>query len=103
MLDFESLLEDAIGRKPKKEGAAERKGERNITIRYKEDEPNKPIIGGVNKENYAEQALVLMYAAGKVLGYATGLDGEKLGDILVRGVTKGMLNLVMEDLFKCMD
>lgn len=90
MIDFESMLEDIV-----KEKAKERKpGEqREIVIRYATGRENEARVteGSTERNAKGEDQIAIMYALGKSIGEASGLDGEKLGKAILVAVTKIMM------------
>jgi len=92
MLDFNSTLNEVLGeRKPGEQ--------REVIIRYAKGRENEARVtmGTSGKNAEAEDAFALMYAVGKLLEKVTGLDGTRIGNSLVVGVTKGMMRMVLED------
>lgn len=107
---FEMLLRDLTAKESKqtttstqKNSLGSRIGEqREIVVRYAigREEEAKVYEGTPGKDGPKEDSYAMLYAAGKLIGNATGLDGKEIGDDLVKAATKSMVGNALNRLMK---
>lgn len=76
--------------------------QREVVIRYAvgREEQAKVYEGTQGKDGAKEDSFALLYAAAKLIGDATGLDGKEIGNDLVKAATKSMVGNVLSTLMK---
>lgn len=76
--------------------------QREIVVRYAvgREEEAKVYEGTPGKDGAKDDSYAMLYAAGKLIGDATGLDGKEIGDDLVKAATKSMVGNVLNRLMK---
>ncbi len=76
--------------------------QREVVIRYAvgREEQAKVYEGTPGKDGAKEDSFALLYAAGRLIGDATGLDGKEIGNDLVKAATKSMVGNVLSTLMK---
>ena len=76
--------------------------QREIVVRYAvgREEQAKVYEGTSGKDGAKEDGFALLYAAGRLIGDATGLNGKEIGDDLVKAATKSMIGNVLDILMK---
>ena len=94
---------EAHGNGAKYNSLGSRVGEqREVVIRYAvgREEQAKVYEGTPGKDGAKEDSFALLYAAGRLIGDATGLDGKEIGNDLVKAATKSMVGNVLSTLMK---
>lgn len=112
---FEMLLRDLTSKESKQTTTSTQKptakfnslgsriGEqREIVIRYAvgREEEAKVYEGTQGKDGAKEDSYAMLYAAGKLIGEVTGLDGKKIGEDLVKATAKSLVGNVLNTLMK---
>lgn len=99
----EAKTGEAPSGKAKYNSLGSRVGEqREVVIRYAvgREEQAKVYEGTPGKDGAKEDSFALLYAAGRLIGDATGLDGKEIGNDLVKAATKSMVGNVLSTLMK---
>ena len=112
---FEMLLRDLTSKESKQTTTSTQKpttkfnslgsriGEqREIVVRYAvgREEDAKVYEGTQGKDGAKEDSYAMLYAAGKLIGEATGLDGKEIGEDLVKATAKSLIGNVLNTLMK---